>query len=206
MGDARLKKIYDDMSEIYDSHRTGSYFGEIVGFLRRIIPSGSKVLEIGSGTGGYCIALQKHGCTAKGVDYSEKMIKVAAENNKKAGTKCTFKVADVEKEIPFSEKFDYIISIDSWEFFPNPREVLRNVRKALNPGGSFIIITPNMFFAIPITIAERLKIKKLSPAYTYYNSFKYKVRRWAEKEGFKLERNSFLFHYMAVSFLLRRKM
>src|SRR3989344_6731991 len=99
MGDPHLKEVYDDMSQYFDKKRTKKYFYSLVEYLKKIIPPGSNVLEIGSGTGGYCIALQKHGCKCFGVDYSEKMVEVAIKNNKAAGTKCVFKVADVEKGI-----------------------------------------------------------------------------------------------------------
>lgn len=204
MGDPHLKKVYDDMSSHFDADRTKEYFIKIVNYLKKNIPPKSKVLEIGSGTGGYCISLAKQGCICKGVDYSEKMVKVAEHNNKIAKTKCIFKVADVEKKIPFKEKFDFIISIDSWEFFPNPSSVLSNAKKVLKENGRIIIITPNMLFAVPIIIAEKLKIKRLSPAYTYFNSFKHKVRRLSHQNGFKLTKIDYIFNYMSVIYHVRK--
>ncbi len=204
MGDPNLKQVYDEMSSYFDEKRTKKYFFLLSNYLRKIIPPKSKVLEIGSGTGGYCISLARRGCICKGLDYSEKMVKVAKNNNKLAKTTCVFKIADVEKNIPFKEKFDFIISMDSWEFFPNPKAVLKNVNKSLKQNGFFFIFTPNMFFAPPIIIAEKLKIKKLSPAYTYFNSFKYKVKRLASQTGFKLIKHDYIFNYMTIIFFLRK--
>ena len=205
MGDPYLKQVYDEMSSNFDANRTKKYFFKLVDYLKSNIPEKSKILEIGSGTGGYCISLDKHGCISKGVDYSEKMINVAQKNNTLAKTKCVFKVADVEKEIPFKEKFDFVISLDSWEFFPNPSAVLKNVHNALKPNGKLIIITPNMLFAPPIIIAEKLKIKKLSPAYTYFNSFKHRVKKYANRNNLKLIKTSYIFNYMSVIYYLERK-
>ncbi|MDO8509366.1 MAG: class I SAM-dependent methyltransferase [Nanoarchaeota archaeon] len=205
MGDPHLKEVYDDMSRYFDEKRTKKYFYSLVKYLKKIIPPGSNVLEIGSGTGGYCIALAKHGCKCKGVDYSEKMVEVAIKNNKAAGTDCIFKVADVEKEIPFKEKFDFIISMDSWEFFPKPKEVLKNVNEKMKPSGLFLIFTPSMLFALPIIAAEKLKIKKLSPAYTYFNSFKYRVRKFAREGNFRITRYDYIFNRMTIIYYLRKK-
>jgi ubiquinone/menaquinone biosynthesis C-methylase UbiE len=204
MGDSHLKQVYDDMSASFDANRTKKYFFQLVKYLKQNIPPGSSVLEIGSGTGGYCIALQKHGCKCKGVDYSEKMVNVAEKNNALAKTKCVFKVADVEKEIPFKEKFDFIISLDSWEFFPRPSLVLKNSFPLLKPKGKTIIITPNMLFAPPIIIAEKLKIKKLSPAYTFFNSFKHRVKKYAKQNNFRLAKTTHIFNYMSVIYHLRK--
>lgn len=204
MGDPHLKQVYDEMSSRFDTQRTKKYFYQLVEYLKKEIPPKSEVLEIGSGTGGYCILLEKHGCKCKGVDYSEKMVEVAEKNKKVSKSKSLFKVADVEEKIPFREKFDVVISMDSWEFFPHPEKVIENVRGVLKEGGRFLIFTPNMVFAIPIIIAEKLKIKKLSPAYTYFNSYKSKVRKWAKRNGFRLEKIDYIFHKMTIIFHLRK--
>jgi SAM-dependent methyltransferase len=205
MGDQRLKQVYDDMSAIYDSKRTKEYFDKLVAYLTAIIPKGSKVLEIGSGTGGYSIELSRHGCACRGVDYSEKMVAVSQKNNRAANARCVFKVADVEKEIPFKEQFDFVISMDSWEFFPDPSAVMQNVSKVLKRDGFFVIFTPNMLFAPAIILAEKLKIKKLSPAYTYFNSFKHRVKRWASQNGFEYVARDKIFHGLTVIYVLRKK-
>ncbi len=205
MGDPHLKEVYEEMSTRFDKQRTQTYFHELTNYLQSVIPSKSTVLEIGSGTGGYCIELSKHGCSCKGADYSEKMVAVAKENNRVAHTHCIFKVADVEQEIPFREKFDFVISMDSWEFFPHPGAVMRNVYNALKDNSLFIIITPNMLFAPAIILAERLHVKKLSPAYTYFNSFKRKVSRLAKENSFLLEKKGYIFHSMSVIYTLRKK-
>jgi len=204
MGDPHLKQVYDDMSSYFDAKRTKSYFYKLIEYLKRVIPPKSSILEIGSGTGGYCILLEKYGCKCKGIDYSEKMIEVSKTNNKMSKTNCIFKVADVEETIPFKEKFDFVISMDSWEFFPNPEKVMKNVRNVLKENTLFLIFTPNMLFALPIIIAEKLKIKKLSPAYAYFNSYKHRVKKWAKMNGFKLEKIDYIFHRMTIIFYLRK--
>ncbi len=205
MGDPHLKEVYDEMSTRFDKQRTHAYFHELTQYLQSVIPPKSSILEIGSGTGGYCIELNKYGCSCKGVDFSEKMVVVAKENNRIARAHCVFKVADVEQEIPFRGKFDFIISMDSWEFFPHPGAVMRNVFNSLKDNGLFIIITPHMLFAPAVILAERLHIKKLSPAYTYFNSFKRRVSRLAYENGFLFEKKRFIFHGMSVIYTLRKK-
>ncbi len=73
--------------------------------------------------------------SAHGVDVAERMIETAIEEAREHGAgNLTFAVQDVETE-PFDREFDYAFSRMGTMFFANPVAALRNVRKALAPGG-----------------------------------------------------------------------
>jgi len=86
MGDEKLRVHYGRLSVRYDEHRNKRYFEVLVrGLLKTLlktIPLKSKILEIGCGTGGYCIKLAKRGYKVKGIDYSPGMIDKSRQNGR----------------------------------------------------------------------------------------------------------------------------
>ena len=75
-----------------------------------------------------------------GVDAAERFIEKAVEEAEAAGaTNVSFRVADVEAA-QFEESFDYAFSRFGTMFFANPVAALRNVRRALVPGGRLCMV------------------------------------------------------------------
>jgi len=204
MGDETVKKVWDEVSHFYDKFRTSGYFKKVLAFLQKTIPKGSSILDVGGGTGKFCVELAKKGYNIKGFDYSTEMVKKAIKNIKKNKVTCVYKLDDAEEEIPFKENFDFAISIDSWEFFPHPLKVLKNVHSKLKKGGVFIIITPNPYIAPLIILAEKSGIKKVYPTYIYFNSFHHRIKLFAKATNFKLEKKDWMYHFFAQVFFLRK--
>ncbi len=79
-----------------------------------------RILDLGFGTGRNSAILVKQGCIISGIDISEKMIE---QGKKKIPKKNIGKIilADLNKKIPFKEKFDMILCfrvlkyIKKWE-------------------------------------------------------------------------------------------
>jgi len=104
---------------------------------------GDRVLDVGCGFGDTTRRLAElvgaEG-SALGVDVSEPFIAAAkAEAEKEGAANVEFRVADVQTlELP--QEFDYAFSRMGIMFFANPVAALRNVRKALRPGGRFCAV------------------------------------------------------------------
>ncbi len=104
---------------------------------------GDRVLDVGCGFGDTTRRLAElvgaEG-SALGVDVSEPFIVAAKEEAEKEGAASVdFLVADVQTlELP--QEFDYAFSRMGIMFFANPVAALRNVRKALLPGGRFCAV------------------------------------------------------------------
>ncbi|MGN6276181.1 MAG: class I SAM-dependent methyltransferase [Solirubrobacterales bacterium] len=105
--------------------------------------AGDRVLDLGCGFGDttqQLAGLVGAEGSALGVDVSEPFIATAREEAEKAGAaNVEFAVADVQTlELP--REFDYAFSRMGIMFFANPVAALRNVSRALNPGGRFCAV------------------------------------------------------------------
>ncbi|MCR5601839.1 MAG: class I SAM-dependent methyltransferase [Ruminococcus sp.] len=103
-----------------------------------------RVLDIGCGGGEtlrrMSVMTEKGKLT--GADYSELSVKMSKEHNKADIESGKMKIieASVEK-LPFdNEAFDKIITVESFYFWPDPQENLREVFRVLAKGGKFLIV------------------------------------------------------------------
>ena len=106
-------------------------------------PAGGRVLDIGCGFGDstqQLAALIGPDGVAVGVDAAPRFIEAAKAEAAEAGVEnARFDVVDVERG-SFDETYDYAFSRMGTMFFANPVAALRNVREALVPGGSLVMV------------------------------------------------------------------
>jgi len=107
--------------------------------LRMVAPApGERALDIGCGFGDTARQLAElvgPDGSVLGVDAAPRFIETAREEAAQAGVpNARFEVVDVEAH-SFEEQFDLAFSRMGTMFFANPVAALRNVRKALVPGG-----------------------------------------------------------------------
>jgi SAM-dependent methyltransferase len=119
-------------------------FGNLEANLRFIestglLQPGVRVLEIGSGTGTLLHRLRLQGHDARGVEVNAALID---ESRRWHGDLPLQLVAGTE--LPFPDgAFDVVMSFDVFEHIPDTDAHLREVRRVLRPGGSYLIQTPN---------------------------------------------------------------
>lgn len=112
--------------------------------LRRHPPkTGARVLDIGCGFGDTTqriAGLVGPDGEAVGIDVSERFIETARAETEEAGVdNARFMVGDVQMT-EFDEQFDQAFSRMGTMFFANPVVALRNVRRALVPGGRLCMV------------------------------------------------------------------
>jgi SAM-dependent methyltransferase len=103
--------------------------------------TGDRVLDVGCGFGDasqQLAALVGPEGSVLGVDASPRFIEAAKQEAAGVGN-ARFAVADIET-VAFDERFDYAFSRFGTMFFANPVAALRNVRAALVPGGTLVMV------------------------------------------------------------------
>ncbi len=131
------KKVAESMDRIAvkrDSYirRNSYYYRNLVDFFRFNIPEGSRVLEIGCGTG-YLLNAVKPGL-GLGIDISASMIAIARQKY----PELRFEVMDAEL-ITIEEKFDYLIISDTLGYLEDIQEAFAQIRKLTHPGTRIIL-------------------------------------------------------------------
>lgn len=110
------------------------------------LPPGSRILDVGCGTGRHSVALTERGYTVTGVDLSPDMIGKAREKAASRGYEVDFIVRDAA-ELDFNCEFDAAICLcegclcllgDVDDPHDRDLRVLGNIQRALKPGGLFI--------------------------------------------------------------------
>jgi ubiquinone/menaquinone biosynthesis C-methylase UbiE len=105
---------------------------------------GQRVLDIGCGFGDTTQRIAEligPSGEAVGVDAAPRFIDDAIREADEAGvTNTRFLVADVQETLMGEERFDVAFSRFGTMFFANPVAALRNVRRALLPGGKLVMV------------------------------------------------------------------
>lgn len=108
------------------------------------VPEDADVLDIGCGGGATLrrLALRAPRGRITGMDYSEVSVACSSELNRAAvESGCVQVLHGSVEAMPFGDAaFDIITTVESFYFWPQPQENLREVHRVLKPGGTFLLI------------------------------------------------------------------
>lgn len=109
--------------------------------LRAHLPiPGSRVLEVGAGTGRDSAVLAAGGAQAYALDYSEEALSLMADSSR------LHRVCGDALTLPFPDGvFDLVFHQGLLEHFPDPRPVLRENYRVLKKGGLILVDVPQRF-------------------------------------------------------------
>lgn len=174
----RIFTYYQDLANkrLKWKKRNRFYHSLMEKYFRFLIPEGSRVLEIGSGTGELLHALKPS--YGVGVDLSPNMTKIA----KGQFPELVFKTQDVEN-LKLDETFDYIILSDVIGSLWDVQYAVANLRKVADNQSRIIISHYNFLWEPTLRLLEFLGLKARQPLQSWL-SMKDIVRLLA-LEGFE---------------------
>jgi ubiquinone/menaquinone biosynthesis C-methylase UbiE len=137
---------------------------------RHAHPQGARVLDVGCGFGDSTQLIARSiGAQgqAVGVDCAENFITLATNDSAAAGVaNATFFVADVQTD-DLRGPYDFAFSRFGTMFFMLPGAALRNIRKALKPGGELTMIVWRRREENPWLHDAELRVKEIVPAVSH---------------------------------------
>lgn len=118
-------------------HAEEGLHAQMLTVFEKHVPSGSRVLDVGAGSGAFCRRLQDYGYRPVGAD-----IDAAAW----AAEEVPFVQVDIERGLDraVSERFDAVCCQEVAEHVENPWQLARGLFAVLRPGGVALISTPNI--------------------------------------------------------------
>lgn len=144
MSELTKKEVADFYDSVYyktetlHAIRPLAHYREMFEFLRPV-KAGSKLLDIGCGTGLLLKAAASGGLTVFGIDISQK----AVEFSQKAVPTATI-LCSVGEELPFENNFfDYIFFGGTLEHFIDPDKGLAEAVRVAKHDATFLIVVPN---------------------------------------------------------------
>lgn len=103
---------------------------------------GSKVLELGCGTGTFTQLLANGPRTVLAADLHQPYVDIAAERLRGAAN-VTVVCADATRlDLPLEQRPDTVVMLDVLEHLADDRDMLRRLHRTLGPGGTLILKVP----------------------------------------------------------------
>ncbi|AFL90188.1 methylase involved in ubiquinone/menaquinone biosynthesis [Terriglobus roseus DSM 18391] len=111
-------------------------YGSAQEFVQRLaIPSGSKVLDVATGTGNVALPLARSGCIVTGLDIAPNLLDQARERAAEVGLSIQFDEGDAEAMPYADDTFDAVTTMFGAMFAPRPDRVAAELARVLKPGG-----------------------------------------------------------------------
>ena len=111
------------------------------------LPAGSRILDVGCGSGWLSEYFARLGYQMKGIDISPTLVEMSRDRvarlsydvDHETAVRCSFEVHDIEMA-PLSEQFDAVLCYDSLHHFEDEDAVMRNIAAMLPVGGVLFIL------------------------------------------------------------------
>jgi SAM-dependent methyltransferase len=148
---ARFDAAAEARVESTTRHR---YYGaELERLVRSLVPPGSKVLEVGAGSGDLLAAVGGPGSI--GIDVAPHMVELARQRH----PELDLRVLDVEHDALPEGPFDTILLSDTVGMLDDIQSALERLHKLLHPEGRIVITYYNFLWEPVLKLAERLGLK-----------------------------------------------
>jgi ubiquinone/menaquinone biosynthesis C-methylase UbiE len=141
--------IFDQEAAVYDQWyetELGKYVDEVeTECALRLFssPPGSRVLDVGCGTGNFSVKLAQRGHRVVGIDVSAAMLHVAAKKREAEALTVEFAHMDAHRLGFDDASFDGVLAMATLEFLANPEQALEEMFRAVKPGSPIVVGTIN---------------------------------------------------------------
>jgi len=153
-----MREYFDSIAESRSKWRKRNrYYNALLEkYFKFIVPAGSKVLEVGCGTGDLLNAVQP--AKGVGIDYSDKTVKIASVNFKDL----TFYIQDAE-DIKLNETFEYIILSDLLSSVQDVQKVFKCLKEVADENTRIIISNYSYLWEPFLKLGEGIGLKQKQP-------------------------------------------
>jgi phosphatidylethanolamine/phosphatidyl-N-methylethanolamine N-methyltransferase len=139
--EAHESKLYSEFAPLYDKIFGKIFYNRLEKVIEDLdIPAGSKVLEVGAGTGTSFPAYPTH-CEVTGVDLAPDMLARARQKIEENGWS-HLKVMEMDAlDLKFSDNtFDYVMAFHVVTVVPDPVRMIAEAKRVCKPGGKIVIV------------------------------------------------------------------
>jgi SAM-dependent methyltransferase len=149
-GGAYFAELGDIVGESYLRYSFTKGTEQEIEFLLELLdlPDGARLLDVGCGPGRHAIALSKAGLAVTGVDVSRRLLEIAADHARTAGTGTAFFEVDARR-MPFEDEFEAVISICQGAFGlmgGDDALVMKRMAEAARPGARVVVTAFSAYY------------------------------------------------------------
>lgn len=197
-----FEEVFDVQDYLYfylDSLTPERTQAEVAGLVRELsLDSPRDILDLACGFGRHAIALAARGHRVTGVDKYERFLEIARQEAHERNLPAEF-IQDDMRSIQFEQKFDHVLLLfSSFGYFVDEENqlVLKNIARALKPGGSVVIEIPNRDSLIinfqPIVITEKGQDLMIDRCRFDHFTSRWYNRRIVIREGIRKDKPFFI--------------
>ncbi len=131
-----------------------------------------RILDVGCATGRLLDHLAEAGAThVAGTDLAPNILKVAEKKLAQRGARIDLRVADAEDRLPWDdESFDAVTLTAVLHHFFRPKDALSEMRRALRPAGSLLLLDACFFPLMRQVVNLALRVAPHDGDYHFYSS------------------------------------
>jgi len=202
-----VTEFYEKDASEYDKDRWSTEVGRYIDSVQREIVlkmsdswAGKQVLDIGTGTGRFAVAIAQKGAMVTATDVSTSMLDVAKAKFAKAGLAGEFIQANIT-ELPFQEGcFEGCICVNVMSHLLEYREGLREISRVLKPGGFVIANFPNVLsYYLPYGLAVNALNRSLRrDVYTHWYRLS-RLKKAYTHAGIRIEESQGQVHFPLIN-------
>jgi SAM-dependent methyltransferase len=146
--DLAVQRLFDGKAAAWPSKyapggRLAGRLTQLRDAVTRHVPRGSRVLDLGCGTGELAITVAASGMRTTGCDISPEMLRIA-ETADRPGNIDWVELEPGWRILPFRRQaFDAVVASSVFEYVDDPVSVLHECSRVLRPGGILLCTVPN---------------------------------------------------------------